>query len=241
MQKVQLADRLGNVQTRKVGFSWVHFFLGPIYCFINLKIFLGLLECLIIFYFCPIPGMDFVFQGVKELAKFIPIMNENVLSVIEETLKLFRFSDQISSIPLVTMGIIFTFTIHVVLSFKVRPKVLKRILKKKELRPVEEKDARILIKWHVCDDTVGLAESFDIRGTTKYKSAEENWYENNQVRIKARPSFSTRSNIRYTVEQKAQIQSEQLDNLYKLGLVNKEEYRSKKDALKKAKDRENEK
>ena len=31
MQKVQLADRLGNVQTKKVGFSWLHFFFGPIY------------------------------------------------------------------------------------------------------------------------------------------------------------------------------------------------------------------
>jgi len=127
---------------------------------------------------------------------------------------------------------IFVFIVHIVISCNIRAKGLKRYIKLKELRPVEEKDARVLIKWKVCDDTVGLAESFDIRETTKYKSAEENWYVNNQIRIKSRPSFSTRSNIRYTVEQKAQIQSEQLDNLYKLGLINKEEYNAKKAALK---------
>mgnify|MGYP003291134339 CR=1 FL=1 len=236
MQKVQLADRLGNVQVKKVGFSWVHLFLGPLYCFGNLKIFLGLLEALIIYYFCPIPGMDAIASFFGGLIKTIP-GDANTLNSISEILKevllLFR-----SSLVLEICGIVITVCIHLSLSFKVRPKVLKRTLKRKELRPVEEKDARILIKWGVVDDKVGLAESFDIRGTTKYKSAEENWYENNQIRIKSRPSFSTRSNIRYTVEQKAQIQSEQLDNLYKLGLVNKEEYHSKKIALKKAKEKE---
>ena len=224
MQKVQLADRLGNVQTKKVGFSWLHFFFGPIYCFVNLKILFGILELLLIFFLCPIPGMEFITDLILKLT-FIP---EVVLSVITNSLLLFRSSPYI-----MTFGIIVYFIFHLVESFRIKPKILRRTLKRKELRPVEEKDARILIKWKVVKDDIGLAESFDIRGTTKYKSAEENWYENNQIRIKARPSFSTRSNIRYTVEQKAQIQSEQLDNLYKLGLINKEEYNSKKSALKK--------
>lgn len=230
MQKIQLADRLGNVQTKKIGFSWIHFFLGPIYSFLNFKIFLGLFECLIIFYFCPIPGMDFLVEYLKK----IPFIPADILNGIGDVLLLFRpFS---ITNYLMYFGFLFVFIIHVFISSKVRAKVLKRHMKHKELRPVDEKDARILIKWGVCDDSIGLAESFDIRETTKYKSAEENWYENNQIRIKSRPSFSTRSNIRYTVEQKAQIQSEQLDNLYKLGLINKEEYHSKKNALINSKD-----
>ena len=224
MQKVQLADRLGNVQTKKVGFSWLHFFFGPIYCFFNLKFLFGLLELLLLFLLCPIPGMQFIADSILKLT-FIP---EIVLKVITNSLLLFR-----STPYTMALGIICFFIFHLVSSFRIKPRILRRTLKRKELRPVEEKDARILIKWRVVKDDIGLAESFDIRGTTKYKSAEENWYENNQIRIKSRPSFSTRSNIRYTVEQKAQIQSEQLDNLYKLGLINKEEYHSKKNALKK--------
>ena len=228
MQKVQLADRLGNVQTKKIGFSWLHFIFGPVYCLGNLKFFLAILECLVIFYFCPIPGMDNLVDLLKQIS-FIP---QNILDGIGSALLLFRPFDFFNYHIYVGIGI--TILFHIYISRHIRSKLLRRHIKRKELRPVEEKDARILIKWGVVDDTVGLAESFDIRGTTKYKSAEQNCYENNQIRIKSRPSFSTRSNIRYTVEQKAQIQSEQLDNLYKLGLINKEEYHNKKNALKQA-------
>ena len=67
MQKVQLADRLGNVETRKVGFSFLHFLLGPIYSFIRLRFFLGLFECLLIYYFCPLPGMDFLVELINKI------------------------------------------------------------------------------------------------------------------------------------------------------------------------------
>ena len=234
MQKVQLADRLGNVETRKVGFSFLHFLLGPIYCFIRLRFFLGLFECLLIYYFCPLPGMDFLVELINKIPNIPTWLSEP----IGEILLLFRWTGSNTFLNYFApyFGILFYLIIHIYNSSRIRGKILKSYIKRKDLRPVEEKDARILIKWKVVDDSIGLAESFDIRGTTKYKSAEENWYENNQIRIKSRPSFSTRSNIRYTVEQKAQIQSEQLDNLYKLGLINKEEYNNKKNALKKTSD-----
>ena len=108
-------------------------------------------------------------------------------------------------------------------------------MKRKQLRPVEEKDARILIRYHTCDENVGLADSFDIRGTNKYKSAEENLYENNQTRISQRPTFETRSSLRFTSEQKVSVKIEQLKNIYDLGLISKEEYNRRLKKLKESK------
>lgn len=49
--KISLADRLGNVKKVRVGFSFVHFFTGPLYCCFRLKFFTALFECLYLFIF----------------------------------------------------------------------------------------------------------------------------------------------------------------------------------------------
>ena len=222
MKKVQLADRLGNIQTRKVGFSWLHFFFGPIHSICTGHIFVALLELLVIYLLLPIPGMEFL-VGLIYKIDFIP---SNILVIISDILLYFRI------FPNYILGAVFVLIIHLFICRRIRSRNLRRYMKRKELRPAEEKDARILIKYRVVNENIGLAESFDIRGTTNYKSAEENWYENNQTRISSRPTFETRNNLVYTTEQKVQVQVEQLKNIYDLGLINKEEYNRRLKKLK---------
>ena len=69
-----------------------------------------------------------------------------------------------------------------------------------------------------------LADSFDIRQSNSYKSAEENWYENNQTRLRKTPSFSNRSTLSLTPQDRFKTRMEQIKNSYKLGLISKEEH-----------------
>ena len=108
-------------------------------------------------------------------------------------------------------------------------------MKKKQLLPLEELDARILIKYHVVKENVILAEAFDIRQSNTYKSAEENWYENNQNRIKKSPTFENRSTLRLTPEDRYKARIEQVENSYKLGLITKSDYEKKLKILKEKK------
>ena len=222
MVKVQLADRLGNIQTKKVGFSWLHFFLGPIHSISIGRIFTALFEIVFWFFLLPIPGMMYLVSFINGLS-FLP---DRFLNLVSSVMLFFR------TLPNAIFGIILVLIVHLLICSKIACGKLRRYIKIKQLRPVEEKDARILIKYRVCDINIGLAESFDIRGTTKYKSAEENWYENNQKRISSGPSFETRSSLRFTTEQKISVKIEQLKNIYDLGLISKEEYNRRLKKLK---------
>ena len=95
--------------------------------------------------------------------------------------------------------------------------------------------ARNLIKYKACKIDVILAEAFDIRQSNSYKSAEENWYENNQTRIKKNPSFENRSTLSLTPEDRYKARIEQVKNSYKLGLISKQEYERKLKSIKEGK------
>ena len=124
-------------------------------------------------------------------------------------------------------GVIIALFIHFRISSRIRSKVVRKLMKRKQLLPLEEIDARKLIKHRVCKVNVLLADSFDIRQSNSYKSAEENWYENNQIRLKRSPSFNNRSTLSLTPEDRYKTRLEQINNSYKLGLISKEEYERK--------------
>ena len=222
MKKVNLADRLGNIQTKKVGFSVAHLFLGPIHSICLGYIFTAIFELLMYFLLLPIPGMYFILDLISK----IPFITGDVYWVIEYALTFFR------TFPIAIFGILIVLVVHILISSRIASRKVRRYMKRKQLRPVEERDARILIRHKVTNINIGLAESFDIRGTTKYKSAEENWYENNQTRISQSPTFETRSSLRFTTEQKVSVKIEQLKSIYDLGLITKEEYNRRLKKLK---------
>ena len=97
-------------------------------------------------------------------------------------------------------------------------------MKKKQLLPLDEMDARKLINCHAAKTNINLAESFDIRQSNTYKSAEENWYENNQNRIKNGESLTPRNTMSMTREERYRTRIEQVENSFKLGLISKNEY-----------------
>ena len=192
MKEVHLSDRLGHVTSKKIGFSWFHFFFGPFYCFARLHFILGVVELLILYYFLPIPGLDILSNGITSLVgSMVTDLSPSFQINLDRVLLLFR-----RNYYAVISGF-FLLIIHLFMSNYVMGFFLRRDLKKKQLRPVQEQDARLLIKYMVCDEKILLAESFDLRQSSSYKSAEESWYENNAKRIKGDRStkFVTRSTI----------------------------------------------
>lgn len=226
--KVSLADRLGNVKKVRIGFSFGHFFLGPIYCLFRLKFFTAIFEILYIYILCPLPGMTFFTNWISSLT-FIP---SNVTKVINDFLMMFRID---GGHFYYVFGIAISVVLHLVISFTIRSKIVKKLMRKKQLLPLEEIDARKLIKYKACKIDVILAEAFDIRQSNSYKSAEENWYENNQTRIKKNPSFENRSTLSLTPEDRYKARMEQVKNSYKLGLISKQEYERKLKSIKEGK------
>ena len=215
--KVSLADRLGNVKKVRVGFSFGHLFLGPVYCIFRLKIFLAIFEVIYLFYLLPIPGMNIVTNFINGL-KFIP---QNISKIICDVLMIFRMG---MNNYYYVFGIAIAVLLHFAISSGIRSNIVRKLMKRKELLPLEEIDARKLVRFKVCKVNVPLADSFDIRQSNSYKSAEENWYENNQTRLRKTPSFSNRSTLSLTPQDRFKTRMEQIKNSYKLGLISKEEH-----------------
>ena len=226
--KVSLADRLGNAKKVRVGFSFFHLLTGPIYSLIHLKIFTFLFECVCILYFLPVPGMGRVVNYVNKLT-FIP---DKFLVYIEKVLMLFRLD---RGNYYYVFGILIYLSIHIYISKVIRNKHCKRLMKRKQLLPFEEIDARKLISYRIVKYDVLLADAFDIRQSNTYKSAEENWYENNQNRLKKAPSFSNRYTMPLNSEERYKTRFEQIENSYNLGLISKNEYERKIKLLKREK------
>lgn len=218
MVKVQLCDRLGNVVTKKIGFSWIYFVFGPLYSFFRGYIFSSTLLLLLTYYLLPFPGMDFFASLIMKIS-FIDV---NFLTFITKVMLIFRTHYYF------ILGAMFVLLFRIVNAFFFRSRRLRRYMKKKEVRPLEEIDARILIKYHACNESISLAENFDLRKSSTYKSAEENWYEDNQTRINTTsPSENNRYSTRTMSHTKIAIKKEQIENLYKLGLISREEYLSR--------------
>ncbi len=217
MVKVQLSDRLGNVVTKKIGFSWLYFVFGPIYSFFRGYIFSSTLLLLLTYYLLPFPGMEYFASLIMKIS----FLDVNFLTFITKVMLVFRTHYYF------ILGAMFVLLFRIVNAFFFRSRRLRRYMKKKEVRPLDEKDARILIKYHACNENISLAENFDLRKSSSYKSAEENWYEDNQTRINVSPSETNRYATRTMSHTKIAIKKEQIENLYKLGLISREEYLSR--------------
>ncbi len=217
MVKVQLSDRLGNVITKKIGFSWLYFVFGPIYSFFRGYIFSSTLLLLLTYYLLPFPGMEYFASLIMKIS----FLDVNFLTFITKVMLVFRTHYYF------ILGAMFVLLFRIVNAFFFRSRRLRRYMKKKEVRPLDENDARILIKYHACNENISLAENFDLRKSSSYKSAEENWYEDNQTRINVSPSETNRYATRTMSHTKIAIKKEQIENLYKLGLISREEYLSR--------------
>lgn len=225
MSVVQLADRLGNIKKKRLGFSIPYLFLGPIYLLVRFRILSFLLMLICTYYFLPIPYMN----EVVKFFRFIGIPNQ-IMDHLATFLMFFRGA--VSRY----FGIAFYAFLHLWIASFIEGRLFRRVIKRKRYLPVSEKDARILVKYNAAKITVPLAESFDIRSMSGYKSAEANWYEANQTRLKKGKNNSTTfintlaplpnklTESELSKVEEAQIQLEQLQNVYNLGLLTREQY-----------------
>ena len=120
MKKVQLADRLGNIQTKRVGFSWAHFFLGPIHSLFSVRILTAIFELFLYFMLLPIPGMEFI----VELLDGLTFISDEVMVIITTVLLFFR------TLPNMVFGIIFVSIIHILICSRISANKLRRYIKR---------------------------------------------------------------------------------------------------------------
>ena len=206
MKIVHLADKKGHTKTKNIGFSWKFFFLGPIYMIFNLKIFSALLLSLLYFYFLPLPGMDLIADFA--LNNF----NDSIASTAYIALMLFRTT------PYMYFGIILSLGFHIYISFTIESSLIKRLLKDNKYLPITENDARILISCGAVKHTVPLAGdkifSSDENSEILRKNVDVPYILNTDSNSEANKYKQLEKNKRLT----------ELNELYKLGLMTREEF-----------------
>ena len=206
MKIVHLADKKGHTKTKDIGFSWKFFFLGPFYMIFNLKIFSALLLSLLYFYFLPIPGMDLIADFV--LNNF----NESIANTAYTALLLFRTT------PYMYFGIILSLGFHLYVSFTIESSLIKRLLKDNKYLPITENDARLLIYCGAVKHNVPLA------GDKIFSSEENNEIIKKNVDVPYILNSVSNSEVnKYKRLQKNKRLTE-LNELYKLGLMTREEF-----------------
>lgn len=206
MKTVHLADKKGHTKTKNIGFSWKFFFLGPLYLFIHLKIFTALILTLLYFYLLPIPGMNLIGEFV--LNNF----NEDIAEAVYVSLLLFRTT------PFMYIGIILSLWLHIYLSFKIEGVLIKRLLKNNKYLPITENDARLLISCGAVKHNIPLA------GDKIFSTEEENQLIKNNVDVPYILNDDSNSEVNRFRELEKNKRLTELNELYKLGLMTREEF-----------------
>ncbi len=166
---VVFSDIASNKITKRVGFSFGYLFFGPLYLIARLR-FEGILLLILYYFLLPLPG-------IEEFCEFMKVSNWNevLVNVLTSFLMFFRSGwDKLQ--PYIC--ILFILLLHIYLSINVDNYLLKRVIKKKNLHPLTELDARKLIHYNIVGVNVKLYE--DIISKDEFnKIVENNWKEKN--------------------------------------------------------------
>ncbi len=207
MKIVNLADRQGTVKQKKIGFSFLFFIFGPFYLIAKARIIFAIFLFAIYYYFLPIRGM-------YRISNFIlKTLNIENATFIKDFLTFFR-NDNAKYI-----GIAIIIILHIIISIFIEAFLLRKQIKKKKLLPVTEDDARILISYHICNTKIELASSrFETQKNDDYlinKKVLDLPYIINEVDNSKIATFK-----RATMRKKL----EELNDLYSLNQITREEY-----------------
>jgi hypothetical protein len=216
--KVSLADRARNHIIKRIGFSWLYFFFGPIYLLFRLRpeaILFGLAY----YYFLPLPGME-------AITNLIASWGWNPL-VSDFFIKFFLYFRSPFSSPRVYFGIALIVFFHIFYSCVCDNFLLGLKMKKKHLSPVTEEDARNLIACHAVKPDVLLAKEVSEKEHL-FEQAERVWEDKNINYT----SMLSRNEIDLAKQEAGSDQKEEeekkrhLDNatLLRKGIISKEEY-----------------
>jgi hypothetical protein len=167
--KVNLIDLASNKVSKRVGFSYAYFFLGPLYLLFRLR-WEALILIIAYYFLLPIPGLPSFFSWMISRG-----VDPQFVYNIEGFLLFFKqgwnaFNNY--------LGILIFAFIHICVSIKADNWLLKKSIKKKKLSPEYESDARVLIYYQVIPYNALLAKDAHTKRQL-HEEAEKIWENQN--------------------------------------------------------------
>ena len=206
MKIVNLSNEKGQVKRKYVGYSFFFLFFGPFYLMTKLRFISGILLLLLYYYLLPLPGME---MFVNIITTNVSLNAANILSRI---LLFFRTEyARFVGIGIVTL-------LQLFLSIFMEGLLLRKQIKKQNILPITEEDARLLISVFACNRKIKLATSKD--SITSYETTLEK-------KIKDVPYIINEENetsLSLFKKQEKRHKIDELTDLYNLGQMTREEY-----------------
>ena len=206
MKIVNLSNEKGQVKRKYVGYSFFFLFFGPFYLMTKLRFISGILFLLLYYYLLPLPGME---MFVNIITTNVSLNAANILSRI---LLFFRTEyARFVGIGIVTL-------LQLFLSIFMEGLLLRKQIKKQNILPITEEDARLLISVFACNRKIKLATSKD--SITSYETTLEK-------KIKDVPYIINEENetsLSLFKKQEKRHKIDELTDLYNLGQMTREEY-----------------
>ena len=206
MKIVNLSNEKGQVKRKYVGYSFFFLFFGPFYLMTKLRFISGILLLLLYYYLLPLPGME---MFVNIITTNVSLNAANILSRI---LLFFRTEyARFVGIGIVTL-------LQLFLSIFMEGLLLRKQIKKQNILPITEEDARLLISVFACNRKIKLAMSKD--SITSYETTLEK-------KIKDVPYIINEENetsLSLFKKQEKRHKIDELTDLYNLGQMTREEY-----------------
>ena len=216
MKVVNLADRQGNVKQKRIGFSFAYFFFGPFYLFAKARILLAIFILGVYYYLLPIRGMNTISNFILD------ILNISHLTFIKDIFMFFRGEYTMF------IGIGIVIILHIFIAIFIEGYLLKKLIKKKKLLPVTEDDARILISLHACSTKIELAS------TRLQNEKTENDYLLTKKELDLPYIINEVDNSKIATFKRATMRKkiEELNELYSLNQITREEYEIRRAKIK---------
>ena len=207
MKIVNLSNEKSQVKRKYVGYSFLFLFFGPFYLMSKLRFISGILLLLLYYYLLPLPGME---MFVNIITTNMSLSVTNILSRI-----LLFFRTEYARFA----GIGIVILLQLFLSIFMEGLLLRKQIKKQNILPITEEDARLLISVFACNRKIKLAMSKD-SSITSYETSLEK-------KIKDVPYIINEENetsLSLFKKQEKRHKIAELTDLYNLGQMTREEY-----------------
>lgn len=206
MKIVCLSSHEGKVKKRYVGYSFLFLIFGPFYLIARFRLFSGIFLLMIYYYLLPIPGMDFIYQIIVDLS----------FSTINESIYEFLMFFRGDMTKFIGIGVVILF--QFIVAFFLEGPLLKRYIKRKKLLPVTEDDARLLIYVHAANRKILLA------GSTYSQINDDDTQYLKKIDVPYIIDNGNKTQVEKYKENEKRKQIEELNEIYRLGQINREEY-----------------
>lgn len=204
MTSARLSNQKGDIKTKYCGYSFWYLIFGPLYLIVKLRFVLAIFILIIYYYFLPIPGMDFISSHISNL--FSGQAKEAVIKFL-----MFFRQDYIR-----WGGVAITIFLQIYFAFSIEGYLVKKFIKKKKYLPITERDARILIKAHAANESILLCDEAFSQNIPAQNTSHK--------KIPYLLDETKKTRMEMIKESEIALRIENLERLYQLGQLNKEEF-----------------